>query len=204
MHLHPSRRDLPWDALLIGGAAGTGKTSISYRLARHFDVGITEVDDLHIALSSLTTPEQQPVLHYWNTHPDAVNMSAQEILDLHISVARVLKPALKAVITDHIEEKTPLVLEGDYLLPELLAQKANGIAWDVSRVRAVFLYESNEAQIVKNFLSREPEEGEQTGRAHISRLFGDWLREECERRGVTALPARPWESLLDRVIAAIN
>ena len=43
---------IPWDVLLIGGAAGTGKTSVSYRLARHFDVGITEVDDIHTALST--------------------------------------------------------------------------------------------------------------------------------------------------------
>lgn len=194
------QHNLPWDALLIGGAAGTGKTSVSYRLAQHFDVGITEVDDLHTVLSILTTPEQQPTLHYWETHPNVTSMSAEEILELHISVARVLTPALKAVVANHIEERTPIVLEGDYLLPELLTQKANGSAWDVSCVRAIFLYEPDEAQIVKNFLAREPDEGEQTGRAHISWLFGEWLKKECERCGVIALPARPWESLLERVI----
>ena len=152
----------------------------------------------------LTTPEQQPTLHYWETHPDAMNMSAEQVLDLHISVARVLQPALKAVITDHIEEKTPIVLEGDYLLPELLTQQADDTAWNVDRVRAVFLYEPDEAQLVKNFLSREPDESEQTGRAHVSRLFGEWLREECGRCGVTALPARPWESLLERVISELS
>ena len=35
----------PWQVLLFGGASGVGKTSVSYRLAQHFGVGITEVDD---------------------------------------------------------------------------------------------------------------------------------------------------------------
>lgn len=200
MHVPSSRHDLPWDVLLVGGAAGTGKTNISYHLARYFDIGITEIDDIHTALATLTTPEQQPILHYWETQPDAVTMSAKEILELHISVARVLQPALKAVIANHIEEKTPVVLEGDYLLPELL----DSATFDANRVRAVFLYEPDEGQIVQNFLLREPEEGEQTGRARVSWLFGKWLKEACERCGVAALSARPWESLLERVVGELN
>ena len=34
-----------WQALLLRGASGVGKTSVSYRLARHYGVGLTEVDD---------------------------------------------------------------------------------------------------------------------------------------------------------------
>jgi 2-phosphoglycerate kinase len=41
----------PWQVLLIGGASGAGKTSVSYRLANHFNVGITEVDDFHEILN---------------------------------------------------------------------------------------------------------------------------------------------------------
>jgi hypothetical protein len=47
----------PWQVLLIGGASGAGKTSVSYGLAHHFNVGITEVDDFHIILKRMTTPE---------------------------------------------------------------------------------------------------------------------------------------------------
>jgi uridine kinase len=43
--------------LLIGGASGSGKTSVSYRLAHHFNVGITEVDDFQVILERMTTPE---------------------------------------------------------------------------------------------------------------------------------------------------
>ena len=50
--------------LLIGGASLSGKTSVSYRLANHFNVGITEVDDFQVILERMTTPEQQPELHW--------------------------------------------------------------------------------------------------------------------------------------------
>ena len=45
-----------WDVLLIGGTSGSGKTSISYRIAQHFGVSITEVDDFHEMLLHMTTP----------------------------------------------------------------------------------------------------------------------------------------------------
>jgi len=98
-----------WDVLVIGGPSGTGKTSASYPLARRFEVGITEVDDLHIVLERLTTPEQQPLLHYWRTNPQAPHLSAEQILELHIGVCRVLAPAIKAVIANHLDTQTPIV-----------------------------------------------------------------------------------------------
>ncbi|MBI1256060.1 MAG: hypothetical protein GC204_01190 [Chloroflexi bacterium] len=188
-------RERAWDVLLIGGASGVGKTSVSYRLARHFGCGITEVDDLIQCLKRMTTPEQQPVLHYWDTQPETREWTAEQIVDLTISVCEVVAPGIEAVIDNHLEERVPLVLEGDYLLP-LLARK--------ERVRGVFLYEPDEAQIVANYLQREPEAGAQHGRAHVSWLLGQWFKAEAERAGAIALPARPWETGLERIIEAIG
>ena len=64
----------PWSVLLLCGASGTGKTQVSYPLARHYGVPIVEVDDLVEALQAMTTPEQQPILHYWRTHPEAARL----------------------------------------------------------------------------------------------------------------------------------
>lgn len=190
----------PWDVLLIGGAAGTGKTTISRRLAQHFAVNLTEVDDLHLVLATMTRPEQQPTLHYWDTHPEAHHFSAEEILDLHVAVGRVLTPAICAVINDHLEYQNPVILEGDYLLPELMV----GNISQPERVRALFLYEADERQIVQNFYAREPEEGEQTGRAHVSWRFGQWLQAECKQHGIPAVPAMPWDNLFERVLAYVT
>jgi 2-phosphoglycerate kinase len=61
----------PWTVLLIGGASGVGKTQVSYRLAQHFGVGITEIDDFHVILERMTTPEQYPEVHLFPTDPEA-------------------------------------------------------------------------------------------------------------------------------------
>jgi 2-phosphoglycerate kinase len=100
--------------LLLGGASGTGKSELGYPVARRFGTPIVEVDDLVLAVQRMTTPAQQPMLHYWETHPDAGNLPVPRIVELQIAVAEALRPALEAVIGNHLETGTPVVIEGDY------------------------------------------------------------------------------------------
>jgi 2-phosphoglycerate kinase len=193
----------PWQVLLFGGASGVGKTSVSYRLAQHYGVGITEVDDFQAILEGMTTPEQYPVLHYWRTHfEEARRMDAQRHVEFFRAYAATMAVALELVIANHLESQTPIVLEGDFLLPALAVQATyHGIAAE-GRVRAVFLYEDDEAQIARNYLVRDGRA--QPERARISLLVSTWLRAEAERLGLPAIPARPWETVLARVIAALE
>jgi 2-phosphoglycerate kinase len=193
-----------WEVLLIGGASGSGKTSVSYRLAHHFGVGITEVDDFQVILEHMTTPEQQPVLHYWNTHPEAIFLPPEKMVEQGIAVSEVLSRALEAVIANHLESRAPIVLEGDFILPALAALPAFLNEPNNGRVAAVFLIEPEEAQLRENYLLREPERGEQAHRARVSWLYGQWLQQEAERLGLIALPARPWESVFERIVSALE
>ncbi len=159
---------------LLGGPSGVGKTSVSYRLAHHFGIGITEVDDFQVILERMTTPTEQPVLHYWRTHPEAENLPAEEIVRHTIAVGQVMAPALEAVIANHIESRAPLVLEGDFILPMLATSFSESSIQ--SQVRMLFLYEESEEQFRHNFLQREPEHGLQEKRAQVSWLYGQWLK----------------------------
>ncbi len=195
--------DRPWQVLLLGGASGVGKTKIGFRLAQHYEVGLTEVDDFQVILEVMTTPEQYPVLHYWRTHrEDALRMSDDEHLAFMLSYCRVLDQALSLVIASHIESRAPIVLEGDFILPSLALQPRYGNIDAEGQVRAVFLYESSEDQLGQNFLAREGHE--QPGRAHTSWRHCEWLREECQRLGVPAMPARPWVTTFERAIALVD
>jgi 2-phosphoglycerate kinase len=156
------------------------------------------MDDLHLAVEALTTPEQQPSIHYWRSHPEAVNLPPEEILEHLFDMCRALGPAIKAVIENHIEYRTPIVLEGDYLMPEMLAE------WKLERAKAVFLLERDEEQLLRNYAAREPGAGRQEKRAQVSRRHSEWLKDECERRGLVALEARPWETLIGRIVAAVD
>jgi 2-phosphoglycerate kinase len=203
---HPPRRTggRTWEVLLIGGASGSGKTSLAYRLAHHFGVGITEADDIHVALIHMTTPEQQPLLHLWDTDPATRHWSPEQILAHFIRVCEQLTPAYEAVIANHLESDVPFILEGDYLLPALAAQRTFGDYSNHGRVRGLFIHEEDEEQFVQNYLAREPESGRQDFRARVSWLHSQWLVQQAAQVGGMVVPARPWETGLARVLANLD
>lgn len=192
-----------WDILLIGGASGVGKTNVSYRLARHFGVGITEIDDFQVVLERMTTPEQYPDVHLFRTTPEAFHrMDEAGKLAHAIAYATVMAEALEYVIANHLDGGPPIVLEGDFLLPSLAARASfDGIAAD-GRVRALFVVERDEERIGRNYAAREGDA--QPVRARASWRYGEWLRQEAERLGVPTLEARPWETGFARALALLG
>jgi 2-phosphoglycerate kinase len=192
-----------WQVLVLGGASGVGKTSVSYRLAHAFGVGLTEVDDFQVVLERMTTPKQQPALHYWRLHAgEVLRMDDQQMLAHTLSVADVLSGAMELVIANHLATRAPVVLEGDFLLPSLAVRPAYDGTPANGQVRAIFLYEDDEEQILRNYRAREGEE--QPRRARASWYYSEWLRREAGRLGLPAVPARPWDTVLDRTIAALR
>jgi 2-phosphoglycerate kinase len=189
-----------WDVLLIGGASGSGKTHLSYPIAQHFGIGLTEVDDFQVILERMTTPEQQPILHFWRTHPDAGDLPVADIVAQSIAVANTMRPALEAVIANHLESDTPVVLEGDFILPMLAAQPNFDGVTNGGRVRGLFIDEPDLDRLIANYREREPAAGEQIKRAQVSRDYGAWLKAEALRVGATVLPARPWQTGLERAL----
>jgi 2-phosphoglycerate kinase len=186
----------PWIVTLVCGASGVGKTSVAEPLARRYGVPLTAADDIVTALAAMTTPEQSPVLHYWDTHPEAASWAPGQIADLHLAVSETLRPGFRAVIADHVEFGAPVVLEGDYLLPDLAA----GFGGEV---RCVVLQEEGE-QIVANYLDREPGTEPQTFRAEVSVAIGHELAARASAAAVPVLPLRPWADVVDRVDSALR
>ena len=186
----------PWVVTLVCGASGAGKSCVARPLAARYGVPLAEADDIVTALQAITTPEQQPMLHFWATHPEASNWALEQIAARHFEVASALRPAYAAVIADHVEFAAPVVFEGDYLLPELAAEAGNA-------VRAVVLDERDEDQITANYLRREPG-GQQRDRARVSALVSAELAWRAHRCGIPVVAARPWSDSLDRVDEALR
>jgi len=193
----------PWRALLIGGASAVGKTHVSYRLAHHYGVGLTEIDDFQVVLERMTTPQQYPVLHFFRNHPDQFHsMDEEQKLAHFISYTRVMAEALEHVIANHVQDGPPIILEGDFILPSLAVQPAHAGIPARGLVRSLFIYEKEEQQIARNFLAREGEP--QPDRARASWRNSEWLRAEATRLGVPVLAARPWETVFERAIAVLD
>ncbi|MCL2236122.1 MAG: hypothetical protein FWB98_06760 [Defluviitaleaceae bacterium] len=103
-----------------------------------------------------------------------------------------MSPGFSAVIADHLEENIPMIMEGDFILPDFAAYVAS------ERVEAVFIHEPCKNQIMQNYPHREVE-GLQEYRAEISHLHGNMLVDKCAKYGIAATPSRPWDDLLERV-----
>ncbi|MCL2376653.1 MAG: hypothetical protein FWC76_04570 [Defluviitaleaceae bacterium] len=81
-----------WDILIIGGASGTGKTSIARDLTRFYEIDLVRVDDFQVLLEAITTPEAFPALHYWATHPNWRDEDADASVGPLIDVGKALMP----------------------------------------------------------------------------------------------------------------
>ena len=115
--------------------------------------------------------------------------------------SRVMATALELVIANHLESHTPIVLEGDFILPSLAIESAYNTIPADGRVRGIFVYEEEEQQIGHNYRVREGTD--QPERARASWLISEWLRHEATRLGVPTIAARPWNTVLERIIAAL-
>ncbi len=196
------RMERDWQVLLIGGASGVGKTSVSYRLAHHFGVGITEIDDFQVILEHMTTPEQYPELHLFRTEPETFfRMDDHEKVAHMVRYATVMAPALEQVIANHLEDGSPVILEGGFIMPSLAVRGEYAGVPNDGRVRAMVIYEPEEAQIARNYATREGES--QPVRARASWRNSEWLRAEAERRDVPTIEAPPWDTVFERALAAV-
>ncbi|GAA2060981.1 hypothetical protein GCM10009801_02980 [Streptomyces albiaxialis] len=186
-----------WTVTLVCGASGAGKSRVAVPLAARYGVPLAEADDIVTAVQALTTPRQAPLLHFWDTHPEAASWAPEKVAEQHFAVAAALRPAFEAVIADHLAFDAPVVLEGDYLVPE----SASGHG---GRVRAVVVAEDDTARLTANFLEREPHAGDQRHRAEVSALVGARLAERAAEAGVPVVPARPWPDVRHRVHEALR
>jgi 2-phosphoglycerate kinase len=191
-----------WQVLLIGGGAGVGKSSVAFQLARHFEVGLTEVDDFQRVLERMTTPAQYPAVHAFNQNPEGwLAMDDQRKVDALIVYGEVMSMALEPVLRNHLDGCIPTIYEGDFLLPSFAARTSFYGHPAEGRVRGIFLYDDAE-QINRNFQDREGTP--QPERASISYLYSEWLRAEAGRYGQIAIPARPWDTAAERAMSALS
>jgi 2-phosphoglycerate kinase len=206
----PPDHHVPWDVLLIGGPSGVGKSTAAKQIARRFAVPWLQVDDLRLALQwsqvCLPDPEDTRKLYFFDA-PDIWQLSAEQLREGFIGVGEALSPAIAKVITNHVAIVEPMVLEGDGLLPSLLA-RPDVQAWDpAGRVQAVIVVPPDEETILKNMLVRgrgipERSASERQAKAQANWLYGEWLAAEASRIGVPVLGSEPRDTLGDRIAGA--
>jgi 2-phosphoglycerate kinase len=204
------RSDQPdWEVLLIGGPSGVGKTVAATQLARQLGIPCLEVDDIRLALQysrvRLSTEAETSALYFLETE-GIWRLSPTRLRDALIAVGEVLSPALEIIVANHVATRAPVIIEGDGIVPSLLARPSIRDYAEKDVVRAVFVVEADEAAIRKGILMRArgtagKTEEELDVQASTSWLYGQWLAREAERYGLEVLEGSPWASLAERILA---
>lgn len=191
-----------WKVLLIGGSGATGKSHLARQLAKHFEVPLTEVDDIRIALQKMVRKEDYPDLFtFLDADPNFLEQNtpqywSQKLLD----VGKDLWLALDELIAKHIACSEPVIFEGDSIIPQLLASRSP------EHIKAIFLYDDKE-ELYQRDIQRNrgntPDSEKAKKYVEFTHTYGEEIKKQAEAGGYIVIKASPLDTLLSRVLAVL-
>jgi 2-phosphoglycerate kinase len=177
--------------LLLGGVSGAGKTTAAIEISRRLAIPWLMVDDLRLAFqrSRVTLPEAADALYFFidiEKRPPVWRESPERLCEALVAVGEVMAPAIEAVIEHHLDQRHPVIIEGDGILPSIVVCPSLARRVASGDVRAVFVVEQREDVLLDNMLARargisEMSAADLRTEARAKSLFARWLRDECER-----------------------
>ena len=212
---------MPWKILLVGGSSGTGKTRLAQKLGHELGVSVLQVDDLRLGLQAVTIETTHAPLHpFTGIAVEETLSSPESVFDGYLSVADAIEPAVRAVMSHHIDvaDAGPLIIEGDGILPRLgsVEYLKQADAWFENvpddAVLSLFLVEEDLQQLRANMYGRTRGAGDAPGQRDGERStlsqggwkFGQRLQFDAETRSIPVLRPRPFDNLLRRALDALG
>jgi 2-phosphoglycerate kinase len=200
--------------VLLGGATGTGKSSLATELAYRLGVSrITSSDVVRQVMRAFFAPELMPALHESSFEagdrlrvpmpdPDAEDRALYGFIQQAEGVA----VGLNAVLQRALVEGLSMVVEGIHVVPGLIDTAAAG---DAAVVQALLAIEDEESH-QSHFVARDAETGGARRLDRYLRRFGeirriqDYLVARAERTGVpvvdAAEPDRALMAIMDLIL----
>jgi 2-phosphoglycerate kinase len=193
---------------LVGGPSSVGKTTVARQLAFRHKMSCLHIDDLRLALQRNQAVAEHDTasttLGFFECTPDVWSQSTTVLRDAFIKIGRALAPSLEIVILNHLAIDESIVIDGDGLLPELLDSLELQTALGQGQIRIAYVLPDSSEIIRKNLNARgwgEPDVPKSQVDAMVASKFeyGQWLREECMKRGFHIVPPLPYSTLIDRI-----
>jgi 2-phosphoglycerate kinase len=201
--------DLPI-IVLIGGATGTGKSTVATEVA--YRLGITRVtstDFVRQTLRAFFSPEFMPSIHFSSFEAGSALRSAEEeqvdpLLHGFLDQTRNVLVGVNAAIERSLDEGWSTVMEGVHLVPGMLpAEIENALT-----VHCVLAIESEEAHAGHFWIRDLASEGVRPLDRYLEHLsdiryLQDYIVERAEKEGVPVIANRDREGATSEVMELV-
>ena len=201
--------DLPL-IVLIGGATGTGKSTIAAEVA--YRLGITRVtstDFVRQTMRAFFTPEFLPAIHYSSFDAGRALPTAQEeevdpLLHGFLEQTRHVLVGVQAAIERSLEEGWSMVIEGVHLVPGMLpAMTAQALV-----VECVITIENEEAHAGHFWIRDVSSEGVRPLDKYLEHLgeiryLQDYIAERAQVEGVPVIENSKREQAIGAVMELV-
>jgi 2-phosphoglycerate kinase len=196
--------------ILIGGATGTGKSTVAAEVA--YRLGITRVtstDFVRQTMRALFTPEFLPAIHYSSFDAGRALPTAQEeevdpLLHGFLEQTRHVLVGVQAAIDRSLEEGWSMVIEGVHLIPGMLPPLDDGAL----AVECVISIESEETHAGHFWIRDIASEGLRPLDKYLERLgdiryLQDYIIERAQVEGVPVIENAEREKAIGGVMELV-
>ena len=184
---------------LIGGSAGTGKTTVAAMLAEKLGISWLQADSTWLALKAGSTMESLPDLRFFpELEGSGIEFDAFD--ERFKRGSEIVCAALDTVLDHELEgRRAGMVLEGTWMTAEWMTRAA--ARFPGADCRAIVLFESDPEALLAALLSRSGRD-----RTPSELDFADWawriglrLAADATAAGIPVVASRPRDSMLERV-----
>ncbi|MGD0272213.1 MAG: hypothetical protein ABSB96_00540 [Gaiellaceae bacterium] len=192
--------------LLIGGATGTGKTTIAAESAHRLGITrLSSTDFIRQTMRAFFSEEFMPTIHYssfkaWEALPEAEREEGDPLIRGFLQQTKNVLVGVRASIERAIEEGWSMVLEGVHLVPGMLPSEIEG-----ALVIQTLLVVYNEEIHASNFFVRDlATEGVRPVEKYLHNLgeirqVQDFLLKRARKSGVPVIE----NENVDRTVGAV-
>ena len=184
--------------LLIGGATGTGKSTVAAEVGHRLGINrVTCTDVVRQTLRAFFPPAQMPSIHRSSFDSPA----GQPLIEAFLDQTREVLVAVEAAVSRAILEGWSMVVEGVHVVPGMLTVSAA----EATVVECVLSIDDEDAHAAHFWIRDASSGGERPVKKYLDRLddirrLQDWVVERAHEYGVPVFENSDVDSTVSAVI----
>ncbi len=189
--------------VLVGGTAGTGKSTAARALRERLGASWLQLDTLWIAMRDVAAPggRLHAVLDV-NAHLRADSDPVDLLVERHVAASETVCAALPEALAFELEVQPVVVADGAWVLPRWAA----ALRLPGTEITTVFLHEPDPVELRTALVSRRvgpTNPWHETSNA-VLWAYGAWLAGQAAAVGLPVVAPRPYATLVDRLFVALD